>query len=661
MSLQALYVDASTKIDMYSVEVDGPDVEGEGKPRRFFATEKVPELPENMQLLHDLIPYGQKVSKDGPFLGYRIIRQKAAGEYIWIKYSEAHSQMLNAGAGLSHLGLKKGDCLGIYGINSPNWIIAEYASFMYGFVVVPLYETFGASAIEFIANLTESKIIFVTADKAKVLFDNVDKLPHLHTIVILDEANEKTYEMAEASSVKMVEMNTLQEMGIMNPLSPPTTIDKDDLAFLCFTSGTTGMPKGAMLTHCNILSTLRASLNVQNSGYSVSVSPNDIHISYLPLAHIFEQYLQIAMMVAGARIGFAQGDPKKLLSDVQELKPTMFVAVPRIFNRIYDRIHAAINEKGFIIRMLFKRALKTKAAYMRRGYFTHRFWDRIFFDKIKVLLGGQVRMLFSGAAPLASEIARTLMSCFSCPMIDGYGQSEGSALGTCALSCDRDQGHVGPPCPGVHMKLVDVPELKYSSKDKPYPRGEIYIKGSNVFKGYYKDPEKTAECLKPDGWFATGDIGSWDDKGRLRLLDRARNIFKLSIGEFVAPEKCESILCKHILVAQSLVYANAYQSYVVALIVPDWEVVSGWGKQKGYKHTSLSEYCGDQKFKKHLLSMLAVYCKESELNGFEVPKNILLLPEPFSVENNMLTPTLKLRRQEVVAKYKDKLEALYKD
>lgn len=201
--------------------------------------------------------------------------------------------------------------------------------------------------------------------------------------------------------------------------------------------------------------------------------------------------------------------------------------------------------------------------------------------------------------------------------------------------------------------------MKYTSQDKPFPRGEICIKGANIFQGYYNAPDKTAEVLV-DGWNLTGDVGTWDAQGRLKIIDRVKNIFKLAQGEYIAPEKVEVVLNKFELVGQSFVYGDSLQAHIVAVVVPDWETLNPWAQQNGFKHSSLEEVCADPKVNALMLKLLMAHCKENDLKGFETPRTIHLDAEPFSAENQLLSPTFKLKRHEAKNKYLKQIEQMYK-
>ncbi|KAG0310196.1 hypothetical protein BGZ99_000597 [Dissophora globulifera] len=388
-------------------------------------------------------------------------------------------------------------------------------------------------------------------------------------------------------------------------------------------------------------------------------SVGDTHISYLPLAHVFERLCQGVMISGAARIGYYQGDTLKLLDDVAILQPTVFVSVPRLFNRIYDKVLAGVKAKGGIAAFLFNRAYETKKANLRRGILEHAIWDRLVFGAIRARLGGKVKHIVSGSAPISPDVMDFLRICFSADVYEGYGQTEQAAGLSMSYRGDLTPGQVGPPQLCVEVKLRDLPAMNYTSQDKPVPRGEILLRGHSVFQGYLKAPEQTAETLDSDGWASTGDVGQWDERGRLVVIDRVKNIFKLAQGEYIAPEKIEAVLSKHFLVAQIFVYGHSLKATLVGIVVPDAETLKLWANENGLSDKSFEELCAVPLVRDTLLKELTIFGRESDLKGFEILKNIYVTPEQFSIENDLLTPTFKLKRHTAKDKYNVEIERMY--
>jgi long-chain acyl-CoA synthetase len=323
-------------------------------------------------------------------------------------------------------GLKPDSCVGLFSINRAEWVIGEQSCFMYSLTTVPLYDTLGADAIEFITNQTELSVIIATKDKAKILVDIRSTIPSLKTIVVMDTPDAALIEAGKVVGLEVVSFLDVEREGQQSPADavPPKP---DTVGTICYTSGTTGQPKGVVLTHKNMMAFPAAANELTATGRFAGVRKTDVYISYLPLAHVFERVCQIMMINVGGRIGFYQGDTLKLLDDIAELKPTIFASVPRLFNRIYDKILAGVKAKSGVAQFLFNKAFAAKKANLAKGELTHWLWDSLVFGNVKSRLGGNVRMMMTGAAPISAEVIDFLRVCFSAEVFEGYGQTE-----TCA-------------------------------------------------------------------------------------------------------------------------------------------------------------------------------------------------------------------------------------
>jgi len=364
------------------------------------------------------------------------------------------------------------------------------------------------------------------------------------------------------------------------------------------------------------------------------------------------------MLGVGGAIGFFQGSAAKLLEDIDVLKPTFFPSVPRLLNRVYDRVNAAVELKGGISATLFSMACESKKASLRDGYITHWLWDRLVFGKVKARLGGRVKAIVTASAPISPEVLDFLRYAFCCEVHEAYGQTESSGGSTLTSIGDYESGHVGAPFPCNEIKLVDVPEMNYTSKDKPFPRGEICFRGNNVFLGYFNNEEKTKEALDENGWLHSGDVGLWDEKGRLKVIDRKKNIFKLAQGEYIAPEKIENVYCKGKYVAQAYVHGDSLKAFLIAVVIPDEEVLAPYCRSNNIPGNSLKEWSQDPKIKELILQDMLKVGKELGLKSFEQVKDIHLDHSLFSVENNLLTPTFKLKRAQVKELYQPQITEL---
>uniref|UniRef100_A0A8C4Y8U8 Long-chain-fatty-acid--CoA ligase n=1 Tax=Gopherus evgoodei TaxID=1825980 RepID=A0A8C4Y8U8_9SAUR len=561
---------------------------------------------EDAKTMYEAFQRGLHVSENGPFY----IVQRMDREYL--------------GSGLLFKGCKpsQDQVIGIF------WIISEYACYTYSMVAVPLYDTLGPDAIVFIINKADiSMVICDKPEKALILLENCEqgKIPDLKTIILMDLFED---ELKDKGAKEGVEILSFQEA------EPPKP---EDLGVVCFTSGTTGDPKGAMLTHENVVANAAAFLKSTETTFDCKTS--DISVSYLPLAHMFERVVQTIMYSSGARVGFFQGDIRLLTDDMKTLKPTVFPTVPRLLNRISDKIQSGAQNP--LKRVLLNFALARKLDEVKKGILRNdSIWDKMIFKKVQETMGGQVRIMVTAAAPISPSVLTLLRGALGCQIFEAYGQTECAAGCTFTVPGDCTTGHVGAPLPCNIIKLEDVADMNYFSSNN---EGEVCIKGSNVFKGYLKDPERTAEAIDKDGWLHTGDIGKWMPNGTLKIIDRKKNIFKLAQGEYIAPEKIENVYIRSTPVAQVFVHGESLKSSLVGIVVPDPEVLPKFAAKLGIKDLSEETY-------KNSCKCLSFYTQV---------KDIYIHPEMFTIEQGLLTPTLKAKRAELSKYFQTQLEALY--
>uniref|UniRef100_A0AAR2JF17 Long-chain-fatty-acid--CoA ligase n=1 Tax=Pygocentrus nattereri TaxID=42514 RepID=A0AAR2JF17_PYGNA len=523
------------------------------------------------------------------------------------------------------------------GFFSSQWTIAELACYTYSLVPVPLYDTLGTEAIDYIIEKTcISTVVCDVQAKACLLLDCISGRAHtLQTLILIEDFDSELVARAKKCGVDIISLKEAE---------PPHA---DDLAIICFTSGTTGNPKGAMLTHRNIVSNVSAFVKMTE----VNAVTKHRLFSSLAAPHSF---FTGVMLVHGGRIGYFQGDIRKLMDDLTTLRPTVFPVVPRLLNRMFDKIlgQASTPLKKWILNFAFRR----KEAEMMSGIMRRNsFWDKIIFKKVQASVGGCVRLMMTGAAPISASVLTFLRAALGCQFYEGYGQTECTAGCTITLSGDWTGGHVGPPMPCSYVKLVDVAEMNYLAVNG---EGEVCVKGPNVFKGYLKDPEKTDEALDQDGWVHTGDIGKWLPNGTLKIIDRKKHIFKLAQGEYIAPEKIENVYIRSEAVVQAFVHGDSLQACLVAIIVPDPDFLPNWASKKGF-HGSYEELCNNKAVKDAILEDIVKIGKESGLRSFEQVKDIALYAELFSIQNGLLTPTLKAKRTELRNHFRQQIDQLY--
>jgi len=415
-----------------------------------------------------------------------------------------------------------------------------------------------------------------------------------------------------------------------------------------------------VLTHGALISNTAASTMLVSDLFPPNESPR--HISYLPLAHIYERFNFTMQTFFGGAIGFYRGNVLELLEDVEALAPTTFASVPRLYNRIYDKVLAQIADANPIARNLFWTAFNSKKAAIEAGDLSGGrlapLWDRLVFSKIRAKLGGHVRLLSSGASPISSEVFTFLRVCFGCAVLEGYGMTETACLISITPLDDASSGHVGAPIPSCEVKLADLPEMNYTNADMPYPRGEICVRGPILFSGYYKDEAATREAIDTEGWLHTGDVGMWLPGGRLKIIDRKKNIFKLAQGEYIAPEKIENVYIRSPFLLQAFVYGNSLKAQLVAIVVPDPDYVLPWAKERGLSQ-DIAALCTHPQVQAAVFKSMLEEGRAAGLHGFEQVAAVRLTPEQFSVENNLMTPTFKIKRPQAQSAFGEAISEMY--
>nr|XP_009589417.1 long chain acyl-CoA synthetase 6, peroxisomal-like [Nicotiana tomentosiformis] len=550
--------------------------------------------------------------------------------------------------------MHQGARVGLYFINRPEWLIVDHACSAYSYTSVPLYDTLGPDAVKYIVNHADVQAIFCVPGTLNTLLTFLSEIPSVRLIVVVGGIDEHLPSLPSTTGMKLLSYTRLLSQGrsSMQPFCPPKP---EDIATICYTSGTTGTPKGVVLSHANLIA------SVAGMTLSIKFYPSDIYISYLPLAHIYERANQITSVYYGVAVGFYQGDNLKLMDDLATLRPTIFSSVPRLYNRIYAGITNAVQTSGVLKQRLFNAAYNSKKQAVMNGRKPSPMWDRLVFNKIKDKLGGRVRLMTSGASPLSPDVMEFLRVCFGCLVMEGYGMTETSCVISSMDDSDILTGHVGSPNPACEIKLVDVPEMSYTSEDQPHPRGEICVRGPIIFEGYYKDEVQTREVIDEDGWLHTGDIGLWLPGGRLKIIDRKKNIFKLAQGEYIAPEKIENAYAKCKFVAQCFVYGDSFNSSLVAVVCVEPDVFKEWASSEGIKYESLGQLCNDPRAKAAVLAEMDAVGREAQLRGFEFAKAVTLVIEPFTIENGLLTPTFKVKRPQAKAYFAKAISDMYNE
>lgn len=584
-------------------------------------------------------------------------RRKVSGTYVGTSYEELYEQVESVALSLRALGLSHGDRIGMMSENRLEWVVADFACACSGFVDVPVFPILTPKQVEYIFNNAEVKAVICsnTLQLGKLL-KVADAIPTLeHIIVMQEDAVERNPGAREKG---VIFFRRLVEEGRKLALATPGQLERlavnispEDLLTLIYTSGTTGNPKGVMLTHGNFAS------NVTGTASAFEVYTTDVVLSYLPLCHAYERTAgYYTCFACGATIAFADSI-ETVTENLLEVKPTIMTSVPRLFERIKNRVEKSVMEgpekNRKIFRWAFEVGKERYRALQRKGWVgpimaaKYALANKLVFAKIRERTGGRIRMFVSGGAALSADIAEFFFA-MGMNIVEGYGLTEASPI-IAANPLERPKiGTVGKPITNVEVKIAED--------------GEILARGPNVMRGYYGEPLATSEVIDAQGWLHTGDIGVIDSDGYLRITDRKKHLFISSGGKNIAPGPIETLLSESRFVDQIMLIGDK-RPFITALIVPDFDALKDVAEMQGIKVPSLKEPAAREAFLDSEPVVLAIEedirRMQRDLSAFERVRRFELLEEPFTVENGMLTPTLKVKRKVVEEKYKEKIEAMY--
>ncbi|CAF2855035.1 unnamed protein product [Rotaria sp. Silwood2] len=593
----------------------------------------------NVQTLGDVFYNGYSSSKNGPCIANIDPVDKTA-ELQWISYSMALERIRLIGSYLwteAKLTPMK-STIAIISINRPEYAFVEHACYMYGFAVLGLYATYDSSTILSLLEKTQTAVLVVDNLNRIELFKNkLLEKDYLKQILIMDDIISNGHK-------KIKNISTILKTMQQSDARSRPKIDPESIATFILTSGTTGEPKIAMLSHTNILATLKGNIDRRQRA-KIDAAPTNRHCSFLPMAHLYERLTLINYFLHGSQVVFCP-IPEKLFEYYPIVKPTNISMVPRILNKVYDTIMTEVG-KSKIKRFLISQALHNEQPTL---------FSRFIFRKVKNLFGGEVFAMLTGSAPITPEVLHFFRMALDIPIVEAYGQTESTAAGTSTHITDTSCGTVGSPAPSVEIKLIDVPNTNYRSNNN---QGEICIRGPTIFKGYYGDEAKTRETIDEDGWLHTGDVGEWTSNGALRIIDRTKHIFKLSQGEYIAPERLEDGYIRSRWVAQIFVDGISSESTVVAIVIPDEEYIRSKFRMTN-PNVAFQDLCKDEKLKEIILADLKQLAKEYKYQSYETVSNIHLHPELFSQENGLITSTFKTRRTAARQHFQHIIQLLYK-
>ncbi|KAI7283964.1 acetyl-CoA synthetase-like protein [Hortaea werneckii] len=670
----------------YSVAVPGSEKPGRTPVYRHWRRRDegpVTTLDPSIATVHDFFEQSAKRIPHKRCLGHRPYDRatQAFGPYVWQTYEQVQKRRANFGVGLITLmesvgvtGVQHG--VGLWCQNRPEWQIVDLGCVSQSLFSVSIYDTLGPDTTEYIIDHASLTAVCSSLNHIPTLLKLAPRCPSMKIIISMDPLTEgselpglsKKDILNAMAAEHGVQIHYIQDVEALGEASPrPYHAPKpSDTVTINYTSGTTGNPKGVILTHANAVAAASSSFTISKQG------KDDIVISYLPLAHIFERITEQSALWGGSAIGYFHGNVLELVDDMKLLRPTVFNSVPRLFNRFGGAIKAASVEapgfKGALSRHVVNQKLANiNAKEPGKASNTHMLYDRIWARKVSGALGlDRAMTMVSGSAPLDPGLHQFLRVVFANHFPQGYGLTETYAVALAQTVGDFSAGNCGAVTIGNECCLEDVADMEYTSQDKPYPRGELLVRGPTVFKEYYKNTEDTAKSFTEDGWFKTGDIVSIDELGRFRVIDRRKNVLKLAQGEYISPERIENVyLANAPYLGQAYVHGDSSQSNLVSIFGIQPDMFSAFlEKSVGLKIKdtdlkALEAAAQEQKVRSAVLKELMKVGKKAKFNSYENVRNVRLMLEPFSIENELLTPTLKLKRPQTAKKYRDVIDEMY--
>ncbi len=596
------------------------------------------------------------------------------GEYDFLSRSEVLERVDAVARGLvQELGVGLGQRVAIYGNTHLDWVCAAHAVWRAGGTVVTVYASLGLEALADALAETEVSVVFAEAALMPALAEIGATLPAMKAVVAISGDPEPGVNFSGAS-LQHIDRLAMSGRGLP---ALETRSRREDGAVIMYTSGTTGRPKGVMLSHGNIIAAVGGlgDALLTDPNFRLSAMPADAsYLAFLPLAHIFELVIELVVLGLGLRIGFSSpttfitGAPrlqKGEEGDAAVLKPSTVCVVPAILDRVKAKVEAQLETAGFLSRSFFQLAMVWKTFWACFGCYRSPLVDATVFRKIRSVLGGNVVHMACGSAPLHPDTNMFCQLCFGAPIVQGYALTETCAVGTCMSSDDACLGRVGGPIGCCEIKLRDWVEGNYLVSDSPYPRGEVCIAGPTISSGYFKQPEKTKEDFRadPDGkvWFHTGDIGEMHPDGVLKIVDRRKDLCKLQGGEYVSLGKVESVLVRSRFIERAMVYARSTSNYCVAVVTVDEAAVRLIDSGRFGARDPLELLVEDERVVSEVVQDATAACRQAKLAKFEIPRKLHLVTDEWTVENGLLTAAMKLKREALKTKYDARLTELSND
>lgn len=591
---------------------------------------------------------------DLPFLGTRCVNERGAlGRFIWKTYSQVRIIAERICQGLEKMNLESniGKIIGVFSKNREEWITIEMACLIQNIILVAIPDIINPEELVYIIKQCWLSTICCSKSQLDQIMRAKDSLPSLKNIISFEKVRVDVKHSALSSGIMIIEYDELLENSPQSNYNFP---EPSSIFTISYTSGTTGNPKGVVLTHNSMISVIFASELDERAVYT-----KDSYLMYLPHSHIYDRIFFYLMLNGGGKVGLYSGDYNNIKSDLEALRPTIFVSVPRLFNKFYEVINQKFDEVKGLNKKLLNNALKKKVnKYEQTGDLSNGFLQSLIFGKAMNFLGGNVRLMVCGSAPISGEVIKFLRIVFSCPILEGYGLTECCGAAFLTHPQDTTVEHIGGPIPGIEAKILELSELGYR-KNEHYITGELLIRGPPVFQGYYEN--ESSQALDSDGWLHTGDIVQrFVHNGSFKIIGRLKDIVKLSQGEFVSLEKIENILLTSKLISQIFVFGDPFESDLVAVVVPSQDyITSKW--VSGKKTTQPWEkVCNSKKLKRDILADFYEISSRMMLEKHEEVRNIYI-EKSLWTDEDLLTGTQKLIRYKANSHYKAVIQQLYSE
>jgi long-chain acyl-CoA synthetase len=600
---------------------------------------RVPLEPDEPTTLVQMIERTVRLHDKPDLLNY-----KRDGAWRAISSTEMLARARAIALGLYGLGLRHGDRVALLSENCPEWTLSDLGCLFAGVIDVPIYPTLTPPQVAYILKDSGARILFIqNRAKFEQVKDAIKDCAAIESIIFFDA--EGVSDQSAMTLSKLEERG--RELGAQKPElgeELASAVKPKDLATIIYTSGTTGEPKGVMLTHMNLVTNL-----IDSSGH-LSFSPADSVLSVLPYSHVLERLAMYMYLHHGMSVFYAES-MEKIGDNVREVRPTILICVPRLFEKIYMKIKDKAAAGGKMKAAILAWAVNVGKDYARHALnhqrippvlaFKYRLASRLVFSKWHEALGGRIRVFISGGAALPDEIALVFAGA-GLPIVQGYGLTETSPVVSAGQLEDNRIGTVGKPIKNVEVRIA--------------ADGEIETRGPNIMQGYYNKPDETRAVFTEDGWFKTGDIGTLDEDGFLRITDRKKELFKTSGGKYIAPQPIEQMIKGSRFVNQVVLIGDR-RKFAAALIVPDWEQLRAYAELKGIEARTPAEFCNHPRIID--LFERQVEAHTPDLAQYERVKRIALLENELTIEGDELTPTLKVKRRVVDEKYRDVIDRLY--